>query len=114
MLKIKKQYKNWGALALMIGITCIAQVVTLMKSSVVAGIFGTDIEMDAYNFSNSIVSFLFGFISSSVTTIVIPCYVHKKNRKNVDTFITILYGCMLMIAAFFISEESFWLEQEER
>ena len=102
MLKIKKQYKNWGALALMIGITCIAQVVTLMKSSVVAGIFGTDIEMDAYNFSNSIVSFLFGFISSSVTTIVIPCYVHKKNRKNVDTFITILYGCMFMIAAFFI------------
>ena len=100
MLVTKKQYKNWRALTLMIGITCLAQVVTLMKSSVVAGIFGTGIEMDAYNFSNSIVSFLFGFVSSSITTIVIPCYVHKKNRNNVDTFITVLYGCMLIIAVF--------------
>lgn len=102
MLVKKNKYKNLGALALMISITCFAQIVTLMKSSVVAGIFGTGIEMDAYNFSNSIVSFLFGFISSSITTIVIPCYVHKKNRNNVDTFITALYGFILIIVAFII------------
>jgi len=50
-----KQYRGSLSLMVMIIITGITQVLTLMKSSLVAGIFGTGIEIDAYNLANSIV-----------------------------------------------------------
>ena len=64
MIKKIKENKNIILLALMVVITCITQIITLMKSSIVAGIFGVSSEMDAYNFSNNMVSFIFGIIAS--------------------------------------------------
>lgn len=92
-----KEYRNSFSLILMIIITGITQILTLMKSSLVAGIFGTGIEIDAYNLANSIVSFLFGFIAAGISTVIIPNYVKHTNRKNVDTFITTLYGLIAFI-----------------
>lgn len=92
-----KEYRNSFSLILMIIITGITQILTLMKSSLVAGIFGTGIEIDAYNLANSIVSFLFGFIAAGISTVIIPNYVKNTNRKNVDTFITALYGLIAFI-----------------
>lgn len=88
---------NSASLLLMIIITGISQVLTLMKSSLVAGLFGTGVEIDAYNFANSIVSFIFGFIAAGISTIIIPNYVKKQNNKNVDSFITALYGLIAII-----------------
>lgn len=92
-----KDYRNSFSLILMIIITGITQILTLMKSSLVAGIFGTGVEIDAYNLANSIVSFLFGFIAAGISTVIIPNYVKKTNRKNVDTFITALYGLIAFV-----------------
>ena len=92
-----KEYRNSFSLILMIIITGITQILTLMKSSLVAGIFGTGTEIDAYNLANSIVSFLFGFIAAGISTVIIPNYVKNTNRKNVDTFITALYGLIAFI-----------------
>ena len=92
-----KQYRGSLSLGLMIIITGITQVLTLMKSSLVAGIFGTGVEIDAYNLANSIVSFLFGFIAAGISTVIIPNYVRKTDRRNVDSFITVLYGLIALI-----------------
>lgn len=92
-----KKYRNVFSLILMIVLTCVAQVFTLMKSSLVAGHFGTSMEMDAYNFANSIVSFIFGFVSAAISTVVIPSYVQKKHGKEVDSFITGVYGAIGII-----------------
>lgn len=89
------KWKNQLSIMTMIIITCAVQVLTLMKSSLVAGSFGTSMEMDAYNFANNIVSFIFGFVASGITTIIIPCYVEKE-RKHVDAFITLIY--LILIA----------------
>lgn len=98
-----KEYRNSFSLILMIIITGITQILTLMKSSLVAGIFGTGIEIDAYNLANSIVSFLFGFIAAGISTVIIPNYVKNTNRKNVDTFITALYGLIAFIVFILIA-----------
>ncbi len=93
----KSNYKNIISIILMIIITGITQILTILKSSVVAGHFGTSADMDAYNFANSIVSFIFGFIASAISTIVTPEYVKKKNVKQTNSFITALYGSLALI-----------------
>ena len=67
------------------------QCVALLKSTVTASAFGASLEMDAYNFSNNIILFLFSFLSSGVTAVIIPAYVQKKPRAAVDSFLTLLY-----------------------
>ena len=90
-------YRNIFAILLMIIITGVTQVLTILKSSMVAGYFGTSAEMDAYNFANSIVSFIFGFIASAISTIVTPEYVKKNRLKQADAFISVLYGALALI-----------------
>lgn len=102
IFKQLKRYSGSLSLVLMIIITGITQVLTLMKSSLVAGIFGTGVEIDAFNLANSIVSFLFGFIAAGISTIIIPNYVRQTNRRNVDSFITVLYGLIALIVCIFI------------
>ena len=92
-----RKYRNLLSLAMMIVLTCVTQVFTLLKSSMVAGNFGTSMEMDAYNFANSIVSFIFGFVAAAISTVVIPSYVHKQHGKEVDSFITGVYGTIALI-----------------
>ena len=89
-------------LIIMILISFVTQILSLLKSSVVAGIFGTSDAMDAYNLANSIVSFVFGFVASGISTIVIPEYANKRNKKAVDTFITVIYGIILIVVAVMI------------
>lgn len=87
----------------MILITFVTQILSLLKSSVVAGIFGTTDAMDAYNLANSIVSFVFGFVASGISTIIIPEYANKRNKKAVDTFITVIYGVVLAVVVLMIA-----------
>ena len=81
----------------MIVITGVTQIFTLMKSSMVAGQFGTTMEMDAYNFANSIVSFVFGFIASAASTVIIPSYIRDEDRKGTDSFITMMYAILALV-----------------
>lgn len=88
---------NSFSLILMILISLIAQVLSIMKSSIVAGTFGLSVEMDAYNFANSFVSLLFGLIAGGIPTIVIPSYVKKEKRECIDSFLTITYSLLFII-----------------
>lgn len=86
-------------LILMFTLSCITQVVSLMKSSIVAGTFGVSAEMDAFNFANSVSAFLFSFVIAGVSTIVIPCYVKRTNKRNINSFITAIFLGMLVITS---------------
>lgn len=66
-----KNYGNLISISAMIVITILTQIISLSKASVIASIFGTSIEMDAYNLALSIITFVFGFFSAGVTTIII-------------------------------------------
>ena len=85
-------------LILMVTLSCITQVVSLMKSSIVAGTFGVSAEMDAFNFANSVSSFLFSFVIAGVSTIIIPCYVKRTNKRNINSFITAIFWGMMVIS----------------
>ena len=82
--------ESWHLL-LMLLLSVATQCVALLKSTVTASAFGASLEMDAYNFSNNIILFLFSFLSSGVTAVIIPAYVQKKSRAAVDSFLTLLY-----------------------
>ena len=91
-----KTKKDAFTIILMVIVSCCTHFLVLVKSSVVASIFGASIALDAYNFANSIVSFLFGFVSAGISTVVLPEYVKKTDRKTVDGFLTAIY-CVLFI-----------------
>ena len=86
----------------MIIVSCCTQVLVLIKSSVVASIFGASMPLDAYNFANSIISFLFGFVSAGISTIVLPEYVRKTERRVVDGFLTTIYCVLFAILCLLI------------
>ena len=97
-----KTKKGAFTIILMVIVSCCTQVLTLVKSSVVASIFGASLSLDAYNFANSIVSFLFGFVSAGISTVVLPEYVKKTDRKLVDGFLTIIYFVLFVILCLLI------------
>lgn len=93
--------KAFMQLAIMIGLTVMTQVVTILKTSTVAGKFGATVEMDAFNFSNSIGTFIFSFIGAGITTVLIPNLVKKDKQEGVNIFISTLYtiafGVLLVV-----------------
>ena len=93
-----KEYKNLASISVMVIITILTQFLSLSRTSLVASIFGTSIEMDAYNFSLSIITFLFGFFSAGITTIIIPYYIKDTTTKTVDTFITFIFLLIALIS----------------
>lgn len=95
---MNKKYLNSIALILMIIITFITQVLALLKSSLVASYFGASNSLDAFNFANSIISFVFGFLSAGIATIIIPAYIKKEEKKYVDSFITFLLLILIAMA----------------
>lgn len=84
-------------MVLMMVISLVIQAVSLLKTSVVAGSFGIGSDMDAFNLANSITMFVFDFVAVGITTIIIPEYSNRRNKKAVDTFITVVYGSVFLI-----------------
>lgn len=92
-----KANKNFILLSLMIVLSCVSQILAVMKSSMVAGFFGTSTEIDAYNFANSLVSFFFGFFSAGISTIIIPSYVRNINNREIFGFLTLIYVFLFLV-----------------
>ena len=84
-------------LSLMMFLTMCTQVIVLLKSSITASNFGASIEMDAFNFTNTIATFIFSFISTGITTVLIPAIINKKSSKSINSFITILYSVAIIV-----------------
>lgn len=89
-MKRKPSSETWHLL-LMLLLSVATQAVALLKSTVTASAFGASMEMDAYNFSNNIILFLFSFLSSGITAVIIPAYVRQRPREDTDSFLTFLY-----------------------
>lgn len=89
--------KAFLQLAIMIVLTILTQVVGILKTSVVASQFGAQVEMDAFNFSNSIGTFIFSFIGAGVTTVLIPNLIKKDKEEGVNIFISVLYTVSLLV-----------------
>ena len=91
-LKTKSENKKSACqLSLMIILTLLSQILALYKSRFTATSFGATNYMDAYNFALNIATFLFAFVTTGVTTVIIPAYVKKTDKKAVNSFITINY-----------------------
>lgn len=97
MVKMKKYInKNSLSLIMMIILSLFTQLLTIAKTSLVAGTFGLSLEMDAYNFANSIVSLLFGLFAGGIPAVIIPSYIRKEKRIIIDSFLTLIYGFLLV------------------
>ncbi len=97
----KGSRKNaYWTLGLMLLLTIGTQLIAILKSSRIAALYGTGVEMDAYNLVNSIATFVFSFIGAGVGTVLIPYMVKEKNSTRAQNgFLTILYGCSLVVLA---------------
>lgn len=94
------EYRKYMSLAFMIVLSLGTQILGVVRSSVVAGVFGAGTELDAYNYANSILSFLFAMITAAVPTVIMPYYVQNKTRSDIlDSFITIIYGLLFTCVA---------------
>ena len=89
--------KAYLQLLCMILISILTQIVLLIRTSFIAQAFGTGIELDAFNFSNSIGTFIFSFIGAGITTVLIPSLVNNRNIKSINSFISILYSIAFII-----------------
>lgn len=96
-MSIRPNNSKYIALLFMMIISFGAQILGVIKSSLIAEAFGASWEMDAYHFANSIISFLFSVLAAAVPTIVIPCYVERKNSKVINGFLTIVYGVLFSL-----------------
>lgn len=98
--KIFESIKSRNAakeLSWMMIITVITQFISVYKSAIIASNFGASVELDAYNFANNLSVFFLTFVSSGITTVVIPAYVKKMDRKAVDTFLTVVFGTVAIL-----------------
>lgn len=91
--------KNAFQVVGMIGTSVLTQILVLVKSSVLAANFGAGLELDAYNLTNSLTTFITTFLASGITTVILPAYVSKKDRKSVDGFISGLFIAVAMLYA---------------
>ena len=86
-------------LILMVLISLLTQLVVVGKSATVASLFGVGADIDAYNAVHSITNFVFSFVSSGITTVLIPAYLQKKKQESIDTFLTLMYlFCLFLVA----------------
>lgn len=77
-------------------LSLLAQLIGLARISVVAAAFGTSTQYDAFNLVTSLATFVFGFISSGVTVLLIPAFMQARNRKVLDSVQTALYGIIVI------------------
>lgn len=84
-------------LGLMMFLTIFTQVIMLLKTSVIASNFGVSVEMDAFNFANSIGTFIFSFIGAGVTTVLIPNLINDNKKEAVNIFMSVLYSVAFVV-----------------
>lgn len=94
-------------LSVMMIITTITQFISIYKSAIIAANFGACVELDAYNFANNLSTFFLTFVSSGITTVVIPAYVKKLDRKAIDTFLTVVFSitAVLLLGTFLLRSQ---------
>lgn len=102
-----KSKNLYNQLLTMIIITFLTQCIILYRVSIVARNFGVSIELDAFNFANTMSVLIFSFITSGVTTVLIPNLNKVEDKESINSFVTIIYTLatfLLLIFLFFNKE----------
>lgn len=86
----------------MILISATTQVVSLLKSSLMASKYGANEKIDAYNVVYNITLFIFSFVATGITTVLIPAFVKKTNSKIIHTFLMTIYLGTIILSLLFI------------
>lgn len=81
----------------MVLLTILIQLFALIKNALVASYFGIGIELDAFNLSNRISTFIYSFIGAGISTVIIPYLRDKVNKKSIDIFISVIYTAGLVL-----------------
>jgi len=92
-----KKHKNAIQLSLMVALSLLVQALSLYKSHFTAVKFGATEFMDAYNYAFSIAIFVFSFVTSGITTVIVPSYVKKEKPEVINSFITLIYSAVLLL-----------------
>lgn len=90
-MKANHRFRDAIQLSLMLIISMCTQVLSLLKSSILASHFGVGSEIDAYNLTFSVVTFIFSFVGTGITTVLIPAYIRNEKDEAVDSFLTLIY-----------------------
>lgn len=102
-MRVKNNSRALTQLMMMLILTFVAQLITLVKASKTASMFGVTVDMDIFNYVNNLATFLFSFLGSGISTVLVPVFSKNKiNKVAVNTFITVLYGIALLILFLFI------------
>lgn len=102
-----KRKNSYGQLLMIIIITFLTQSIILYRVSIVASNFGVSIELDAFNFANTMSVLIFSFITSGVTTVLIPNLNKVEDEESINSFLTTIYilaTFLLLIFLFFNKE----------
>lgn len=97
MFLITKRKSAFLQLGLMMFLTIFTQTIMLIKTSVIALNFGISVEMDAFNFANSIGTFIYSFIGAGITTVLIPNLVNNNKKESINIFISIIYSIAFIV-----------------
>lgn len=103
-MKLSERQRQGIQLSAMVAVSMLSQVIGIFKSSVVAANFGAGMELDSYNFATSLITFVTSLVTNGITVVVIPAYIKKADRKDVDSFVTLLFivsGVILTLLAAF-------------
>jgi putative peptidoglycan lipid II flippase len=95
--KVFAKQNSLRQLSWMVSITICTQFFILLKNSIVAAKFGVSPELDAFNFANSISSFIYSFIGAGVSTILMPNLADDRKQKSIHIFITAIYSAAFLV-----------------
>jgi putative peptidoglycan lipid II flippase len=86
-------------------ITLFIHVFLLLQNIIAASQFGISVQMDAYNVSFTLMTFIFSFLAVAVTTVLIPSLANQKTHAS-NTFITLfaIFSFLLVIILFLFGE----------
>lgn len=106
----KNQNKNLRVikqLNIMIVLTMITQLFILIKNAIVASYFGISAELDAFNLSNRISTFIYSFIGAGISTVIIPYLRDKINKQAINIFISAIFkiGFLLLVLMIIFNNE---------
>lgn len=105
-MKNNLKFKSLIQVSIMIIISALTQVVSLLKSSLMATKYGATGKIDAYNVVYNITLFIFSFVATGITTVLIPAFVKKTDNKVIHTFlVTIYFGAIILAITFFALQQ---------
>lgn len=95
---MKTNKEAYLKLSSMLLLTLGIQLIQVLKSSRIAALFGTSVEMDAYNFLNSVAGFIFSIMGAGTGVVLVPSLVKKNSSMRAcNGFLTMMYGFALLI-----------------